>query len=302
MDLINNQERLFEVFDKLIDEGKVIHDEIQRDGALRKRVLRNFPPSESKSSTRVAMEAYGFIFDKNIPSTEELQNCWLIGDRFELLINEEVFNDLMARSNLSPLEMRRLVRQERKVMELEALSEFVRETSPELISYKNLRKYPHLRSYITSNFDLFEDFREAFNIDYRLVFYNSPSLRWIHIFNGLSFEKLLEEHLFGTEASQVPYKDSRPDFVVEGEWIDAKLSKGTALDYRDDTIEKYLRHTDHLTIIYAIDDGADTSAVEEDYNVEFKHVSEFYERMNDEAIAEFEELIERSSVVKGISL
>lgn len=297
------QERVFKVFDELIDTDINVWEEVQSNSALRKRCTRLFPSLGGRTRTETALYMYGFIDFKCTPSPTELQGCWEINDQLEVVINKLHFNEILACSNLSEDELIRLMKGEKVVLELEALSEFIVRADAELLTYSRVNDLtPHIMSYVRRNYEDFESFRQAFNLDYRLAYYNNPSVEWINIFNGFEFERLLEDHLFGRRFSQVPYKDCRPDFIIEGEWVDAKLSKGTALHPNDATVKKYFKHTNKLTIIYAVNDGADTSTLENKYNIDFKHISEFYGRMDGKAISEFESFIERASIVKGIRI
>lgn len=299
----NQIERFFGIIDNLIDGGVVdIIKEVRSDVALRRRAQRLFPSDGDKSSTTLALEAYGFSFDECLPSKDELRSCWSISDSYEVIIDTEKVDELSALSNLSPPELIGHLREVREEVVKEAVSYFVSDTSPELISYKTLREFPHIRSYVVQYFGGITNFREELNLDGRLVFYNNNSKVSTYARLGAEFEELLEGRVFSPEVSQIQHKDCRPDFIVDGSWIDAKLSRSTALDSRSDTISKYLRHTDKLTIIYAFDDGADTSAVEEEFNVEFKHISEFYEDLSAEAIDEFETFIKRVSTIKVASI
>lgn len=292
------KEQFYRIIDDLIDEGADVIKEVRRSGGgLRKRAQRLFPPKDGKSSTEIALESYGFSFDRTTPSVSELEDCWKITDSYEVVVDERMFSEILSIYNISPRELRVLCQEVKKDVIFDCLSSFVSETSPEQLSYSFIKEeFPHIRSYIINYFDKFQDFRDAFGIDYRLIFYNNPGKRWIYIYNGHEFERLLEKHLFGTRFAQVEYKDCRPDFIINGKWIDAKLSKSTALNRFDDTIDKYMKHTDGLTIIYAIDDEADCSEID---NVEFKHISDYYEVMRREAVTEFEDFIERVSAVKG---
>ena len=296
-------ERLFTSIDNLFDEGCVdVVREVRSNEALRKQCNRLFPPKKDKSSTTLALEAYGLRFDTYVPNRKELENCLFIGEDYKVEVDIYRYNELLVCCNIDQSDLDDLLRPIKTELRLEALSNFVRETSPDMISYSSLREYPHLRVLVEQDLGGIEKFRERFNLDKRMVFYANTSKTRSLINNGFYFEELLENHLFGKVNAQVTYKDSRPDFVVEGNWFDAKLSKGTALFHKVNTIPKYLEHTDHLTIIYAYDDGADTSEVESLYNVDFVHVSEYYDLMSAEAVAEFEDLIERVGVLKGRSI
>lgn len=76
-------------------------------------------------------------------------------------------------------------------------------------------------------------------------------------------------------------------------WIDAKLSRSTALSYGCETIEKYRKHTDWLVIVYAIHD---TEA--DDDRATFVHITEYKPYVSDELQRKIDAFIRRASEVK----
>lgn len=294
-------ERFFKHLDNLIDDDvDDLVTLVRSDEALRKRCYRLFPPTDEKSSTRLALEAYGFSFNTYKPSEIELESCLFIGDDYEVSIDKLRFNELLSICNLRECELSRILRPYIKNMRFIALSEFVRSHSPEEVSYKNLKAFPNLLHTI-SVLGGMDSFRKLYSIDKKLSLYELDSKEWIYILHGLEFESLLRKHLFKDLDYQKRYRDAIPDFVDGDVWIDAKLSKSTALNSNDNTIDKYLKYVNKLKIIYLFDDGADVSSITDDSDVCFEHVSEYYKDLSDSSIEVFEDLIYRVGILKGKS-
>ena len=283
----------------LLDSGNSM-TRVASDLGIHHQTLRRF-------IDRNNLEAY-IAFDEvsqRIP-THDVEKCIFIDESFKVSFNEDRLNELSTICGRSIGELKSSVRYYTNSLELDALDMFVRSFDFDELNNEAITRHRHIVNYIYRHCGSFDAFREMFGISSELVKYSSDRLRSWYIHEGLKFERLLSDSLTSNSEVNIStntYSDGcMPDFIINSRWFDAKLSKSTALSPADDTIPKYLEHTDHLTIIYAFDDGADTSEVEELYNVDFVHVSEYYGLMSAEAVTEFEELIERVGVLKGRSI
>lgn len=113
---------------------------------------------------------------------------------------------------------------------------------------------------------------------------------------GAEFESLVGEIFVEATISHerhVIHGDSIPDFISGNTWLDAKLSKSTAMHSFSETITKYRKHTDHLVIIYAIDDTAATDA-----RAKFVHVSEYYPYISAELQRKIDAFVRKASAIK----
>lgn len=111
---------------------------------------------------------------------------------------------------------------------------------------------------------------------------------------GKEFEYLVEEVLkevykkIPTTQKEVA-KGCIPDFVIDDRWYDAKRSRSTALGPNCNTIEKYRKHTDYLTIIYALHDTE-----EYDDRANFTCITEYYPYISDELKRKCNDFIARA--------
>lgn len=63
-------------------------------------------------------------------------------------------------------------------------------------------------------------------------------------------------------------------------------------------MRKYLRYVDSLKVVYAYHDDSCVEDIKEIKEVEFVHVSEFYDEMQPNVVKEFKELIEHVGILK----
>lgn len=274
----------------LAREYNVHHQEMAR--FIKRNGLEIYTPFDEMKRSDIRIKA----------SLSELESAFHIDDNFKVIMDKEF---LLGLRNIKDVKNEEL-REVKDSFELEAISCFVSSCELDEINVAKLKEFRHIESYIYKHYTTSDHFRNCHDISSDLVYYSSSKGRSFCIKLGVDFEELVRDSLSGiygkSLAPLTTINNCRPDFIINGEWYDAKLSKSTALSASDDTISKYLSHTDKLTIIYAFDDGADTSSVESKYNVEFKHISEFYEKLSAEAIDEFETFIKRVSTIKGASI
>lgn len=113
--------------------------------------------------------------------------------------------------------------------------------------------------------------------------------------DGYYFEELVDECFKASGMivdTRFTLEDCRPDFVIHEQehWADAKLSKSTV--FAAETIEKYTKHADHLTIIYALDDIPDEEVPFLDDNVTLVHVLDYFEDLPEELSTKVLDFIE----------
>lgn len=284
------QLKLFEQIDSLIDKGEDVISMIRStDEALRKRAYRCFPPDGRESSSEKALRLYGFRMDSRTPRPLELRRCVVVSG-YEVTVDEVLFEEIVVLYRISPRSLRRLLRPYIEEAVFESLSNFVSDHEPDELTYAALEgRYKH---FINLKIGGMGRFRELFNVDYNLLLYgrSNPSERFISL--GLEFEDMVGKYIFSDAEKQVVVGNCRPDFIIGDRWVDTKLSRSTVFDYRDNTIEKYLQRTDDLLIVYALDDGHVPKHIPE--NVKLTHVSEFYEDLPPEIIAEFEDFLSKA--------
>lgn len=235
-------------------------------------------------------KAFDEISWKPAISKHELEKSFYIDETFKVVRDKEYLEHLR---NIGCDENASTVLSNIKTsLELEAMSMFVDYFEEDEINSALLKEYRHIESYLFRHFGSLDAFRVAFNIDVNLVAYSSDKARSFFIMQGVEFERLVTKALRSMHGDAVitdhRVGGSQPDFVVDGAWMDAKLSKSTALSPACDTISKYLEHADHLTIIYAIDDIDEVPDF--DGRVDFVHVTELYPYITDELMNDISEL------------
>jgi hypothetical protein len=105
--------------------------------------------------------------------------------------------------------------------------------------------------YAREAFGSWENAIEAAGIDYGIIKQDTSTLAPL----GHEFESVLSEILTDLNVSfkQYDHGKYRPDFVVDNEWIDAKLSQST-FRTKDDNgltcVDKYEPYCDKLTIVF----------------------------------------------------
>ncbi|WP_313640095.1 hypothetical protein [Paenibacillus sp.] len=253
--MTGSKETFFEMLDSLIDSGVDItkvakHLPIKEYNRLRKQAVRVFGSYEQ------ALTEYGLFDSNGTPNGVELHRCFTITDDYEVSETDEVPHlcDVYA---LDELSFRRLTKGIRKQVEIDALDEFYRDQYPfDHLPTRVLREtYPVLYGYLRKHYGTYKAYLAAYGVSYAFAldrdFGGKDSAK-----NGHRFEYKLGEilrEIYGDAEHHRKIGDCIPDFIVNGtEWIDAKLSAGTIYDSRCRTVEKYARHTDELTVYYAL--------------------------------------------------
>lgn len=299
MDFTLGQEKIFKIFDEIINQGGIVWEEIQSNQALRKRINREFSSVNGMSKTESALFLYGFNDFCSVPTILELKRCWEVVD-WEVRLNKEYFNELLGVYNINEEYLMKLVNEHKEEVVLNLLSEFAL-NHPDKFYDEYFKKLKHhsLRYFIYKKFGDFSKARAFFGVPDELTLIDRPYLLKLSSL-GREFEGLLEKWLFEDLDRQVNIDDCRPDFVDGSLWIDAKLSKSTAFYSGVETIPKYSEKVEKVLIIYAVDDMLGIPTLPE--NVEIKHISEFYEEIEKEGVEEINEFIKRVEFIKGISL
>ena len=300
MEFTEAQERIFAIFDDLVDADVDVFAEISSNVALRRRIGRNFTSVEGLSKSKSALHLYGFTemgLLRYTPSKADLDNCFEIDDKYKVVFDEEFAQHIANVTGNSISEIRSLTHGDiKKQWELDALGEFVRDHDDDFLSlYQSYRDHNHIRYYFRCHFGKVREFRKAFGIDFRLHPWNSRTGVASAIQDGFRFEALVKRcfDAVGTEIrTDCRIDNCRPDFVAaDSHWLDAKLSKSTSFS-GSETIEKYTKHADFLTLIYAIDDMPDDRVPDIDDNVSLVHVLDYFEDLPDDLAAEIQRFID----------
>lgn len=276
------QEKCLIILDKLVDNGIDI-EHLRRElpekkyHTLRKRLIRAF------GSTKDALAAFGLNdYDDTILPTEfELNRCYYIDEYYKVRVNEYRKERIKAIYNLSEPKFNFLSRKVRRDFRKDALDEFYRNEFPDNTKWEFISKdeYVHLKSYIVLEYGSLYNFLE---------FYGAPRSVFIDFDHNRRNEEYIQKgHIFEhlvKEVLEILYEDVKyhfkvgeciPDFIINGnDWIDAKLSFGTVFHPKSNTLDKYLKYTKNLTIIYARKNYGGVIVNRDD--VILKHISEFY--------------------------
>ncbi|MGN7387785.1 helix-turn-helix domain-containing protein [Sporosarcina sp. SAFN-015] len=231
-----------------------------------------------------------------------LADCFHIDSPYKVVPNEPVCEYVMRNFNVDMPGITSLADDYRSDLEREALSQFVADHSPDDLNNAALTEYRHIVHYIYKHYGGFDNFRAYHNISVPLVEYTSSLNRSYFARMGHRFESMLHKsfQVIGSPVSTTYYQDGcLPDFVLEDEWLDAKLSKSTAFNRGCKTIEKYTRHTDYLTLIYAIDDMPDDDIPDLPEGVRLVHVFDYFPDISPGLRDEIQTLIDEVSARKG---
>lgn len=300
-----NQEAVFKVFDELIDKDIDVRSYIQINGSLRIRIGRNFKGKGSSSAVSEALRLYGFtgFEESTTPTQYDLYKCFECDYKtYEIKFDEEFVAHLSVVHNLEIRKVKSLARDRWiKEIKIELLEKFVTENEEDFLAnpytYKNNSR---IRGYFRNVYGDIETFRSAFNINKSLNPNRTMQGHYYYIEAGRRFERLIKRcfDAIQTEVDvQMSIGNCRPDFVLTEGWLDAKLSKSTAF-YRSDTISKYTKHTDNLTILYAIDDVKDDTLPLLPIGVDFIHVLDYFEGLPQELQDEIKMFISEVKAVR----
>ncbi|MFJ7665305.1 hypothetical protein ACIQXW_23385 [Lysinibacillus sp. NPDC097162] len=178
----------------------------------------------------------------------------------------------------------------------DVISKFVSDHEPDEITSQLLKKHRIVESYIYCLFDNLQAFYDYYKLDGMYISYSRQSKLGTYSRLGHEFERLVERALkdSGVYFDRHPtIEDCRPDFVSGEVWYDAKLSRSTVLNRGCETIEKYRKHTDYLTIIYGIDD-----TVAADPRATFVHISQYKQFVSVTLQREIDAFIRKANMIK----
>lgn len=302
------QEKIFDRIDALIDLDVDVQGFIQENGTFRKQIYRSFPGEGGLSSARVALREYGFDFSDEVTpiSDNELYSVLYVDDMYRVATDDKFVEHLSNSSGLGETEIRNLaLNKYREDFRMRALEKFVEDNDEDFLSdYGNYRN-TIIRHYIRKEFGGMKGFQEAFNISRNLNPYRSSNGLSFFTEAGRRFEALVKR-CFNESKTYVDdsfYIDGcHPDFVHGEDWFDAKLSKSTAFSPSCETIEKYTKHADYLTLIYAVDDMPDDEVPSLEDNVKLVDVFDYFPHIPDSLRNEIGGLIAEVQRRKGLDV
>lgn len=271
------QKSCIKLLDELVERGVDITNlgkELPKNEyhRVRKRMYRAFGTGEN------ALKAFGLYDINGEPSDYELYRCFYIDDNYEVKENAHEISLVSDIYYLNELDFRRLYRPILKEVRRDALDEFYRNEFPDKIKSTIIEsdEFSHIWNYIRQIYGNIGNFMDAYGtplyifVDYNYDKYNGEAIK-----DGHTFEVVAEDVLKAIYANiqcQVSFEGCRPDFVLGDKWLDAKLSRHSPFHPRSTMLERYLKHTDDLTIIYARDKREPYTQE----NVKFVHISEYY--------------------------
>lgn len=279
----DKQERIFEIFDDIIEKDIDLHDYISKNNSLRTRIGRNFKNDLGNTAVNEALRMYGFTgFNESTkPSRLDLYRCFDCNEvTYEIKFDEDFVNHISTIHNTSPNEVKSLAKTEwLDEIRLEMLSKFVANNDEDFLANPyTYKENSRIRGYFRCIFGDINTFREAFGINKMLNPNRTMQGHYYYIEAGKRFEEIIKRCFDANQTEvykQVSIGNCRPDFVLGDSWMDAKLSKSTTF-YGSKTIEKYTKHTDALTIIYAIEDVRDESIPLLPQGVDLIHVLDYF--------------------------
>lgn len=179
---------------------------------------------------------------------------------------------------------------------VDAIGEFLCQYDPDEITIHLLEEFRHIRHYAYEVFGTLPKMYEYYGIDKSSVEYSMNKkaracANWGHKFDSL-VKEVFDELSYDYECHK-KFGDSIPDYVVGDCWYDAKLSRSTSFSWSCTTLDKYAKHTDHLTIIYALHD---TEA--DDDRATFVSITEYKPFVSAELQRKIDDFIRKASEVK----
>ncbi|NRF01232.1 hypothetical protein HRF55_10550 [Bacillus subtilis] len=278
MVLTQTQENALLLIDDLIDDGidvtnlrkELMGSTKYNYNAVRKRLERAF------GGMKNSLIAYGLYEQVADPSHLEIERCFYIDDEYKVSENKFISEEVKELYNISDTKFREYRKGVLENLEKEALDAYVRATFPHGLRHEYIygNKLWHIENYLRKYYGhSVRKLCEEWGLSYELI---NESYASFYITKGRKFELLVGEVLKalhpGSVEEQKRIYDCIPDFIVDGtKWIDAKLSENTAFNRASKTFDKYLRHTDHLMIIYAKESEGSFAHP----NVTLTHISEF---------------------------
>jgi hypothetical protein len=277
------KERCFRKIDWLIDYGFDVENLKQEMSdkeynALRKQFVRaGFPTFKD------GLIEYGLFKPNGTPTLLELHRCYYIDEHFAVKINEYEKERLLDVYYIDEDAFKKLSRDIKNELELDAIDEFYRGMFPDGIKHTTFEneKYFAIRSYVGKHFgSSVTRLLESYGTPYHIFVerdYNRKAGQFLKL--GFRFESLVKEVLevlYYNVKYQQTIGNCKPDFIVGKDWLDAKLSYKTLFHPQCETLEKYATYTERLTIIYALDKR---KTYKHGY-YEMVHISGYYDQLN----------------------
>jgi len=285
LSLEEKKEKCFKLIDDMIDEGiDVMRLGISLRGnkkyvysGIRRRFQRVF------GSVKQALIEYGIYDSNGIPTKLELLRCFYIDENYSVKVNPYEKVILCDSYFISENEFNRLAKEIMPDLKRDAVDEFYRNEFPENTKYTFFEsgKYKHLQTYIKTEYGGLREMMEFYGtpshifVDYDYHKRNGESIKQGHIFEQIVLEIL--SALYEGVQYHIKVGDCIPDFVIDNRWYDAKLSRYVTFQKDNSTIERYLKHTEDLTFIYAKDKCKPFGSK----GAKFIHVSYFYDELKE---------------------
>lgn len=300
------KEQIFKVFDELIEEdtsdGQPLNLYIRyHQPALNMRCVRTF------GSLKNALTEYGFSFDKSEELPFEklfdfVSSCFTVTDDGRIRVDFASFLDKMneLRARGYSVDTTKIINQMEESLELDRLEAFMRyynETACDLLDSQG-KRYPEnqIKTIIEKHYTVRRNLYKTYDVN-PLMISTASFVKMRHLMDlGNEFEDIAYEvlsEIYADVDRHFVKGNCRPDFVINGEWIDAKLARSTALTPGNITISKYSKQTDHLTIIYALHD---TEA--DDDRATFVNITEYKPFVSAELQRKIDDFIQKASEVK----
>lgn len=302
-------EKQEQVFSKI---NTIIDSEISLEMPLDKyiRSVESFRKACERAfgGVKEALDSYGYYTEDIIEYTDEqvidfVLPCFRVAGFGEVLIDSELLNQKLQYINAftSKYTERLVIKIVTKYLTHDRIEHYALTFGEIGVSAFYFRPSfsvaRQIEKLICNEYGTIESYRKVYGIDMRLLdipIVKVNARRFLDLgseFEQLSYATL--STLYKPIIYQKKVADCIPDFIIGDCWYDAKLSRSTALNPRCETIEKYRKHTDYLTIIYAIDDTTAT-----DDRATFVHITEYYPYISAELQREIDAFIRKATEVK----
>lgn len=300
------QENVFTIFDDLIDSGA------SGDMELKKYIIKHLVGLRIRcarvfGSVDNALKSYGYDSKPLSPISFErvydvVSDCFRINSVGHVVVDFDLYLEKIntLQSLNYDVNDNDVLKQVTDFLALDRIEGFMREHNEDAAELLDSRgkKYPEnqLNTIIYKHYEDRKQLYKTYNIAPGMRSDYSYERLWSLCGAGSDFERIVKrvlESMFKEVRYHDCIDDCRPDFIVNNRWYDAKLSRSTALDSRNRTIAKYRNHTQHLVILYAIDD---TNATDD--RATFVNITEFYPLISEELQREINDFIRKASAIK----
>ncbi len=289
------QINIFNYLELIEDEGYDLGRFIRDSESFRRRVSRNFPNILGLSKVDSALYLYGYldmsVIHREEVYDEELMDCIIHVNELPEISSYKI-KELSTLTNTPQKDLYRRAKILLEDLILDSVGDYIYESFG-MITMEDIKKMEGGRYFEGLAYKKFGgslNFYNSYGIDVKLFYLSHEHSRRSYLYHlGKEFEKLVRKYLFPSEPYQVVYKDCIPDFIVDGKWVDIKLSKNTVFLPMDSTINKYLKYTDEILVIYALEEDV-TDDFYIDYGfIELLSIDNFYDAFPTYVINEFED-------------